>query len=245
MMCYHMPRHRVAFWPPSPLTAFKHPPYPHSPLVPTSRLLPPSFPPALPSNPLILPDCRLWPLSCALSLRSRCVFTLALLRAFIAVPFGPLFNTPSTTSPAPLPYPPPPQIYPGKGRTFVTRSGAKVTLSGSKTASMYRQRKKGAKLMWTQPWRRMHKKLSQDSAAKRKVRKVVKTVAARSMEGRDSATVRARKGGTGALPSLATTSEGWEPQREAFFRALSFSLSLTPHSPHTPSVLSPACSSPL
>jgi len=81
------------------------------------------------------------------------------------------------------------QIYPGRGRTFVTRSGAKVTLFGSKTASLYKQRKKGAKLMWTQPWRRMHKKVNSDQAGKRKVRKVVKTVATRAMEGRDSATV--------------------------------------------------------
>lgn len=121
----------------------------------------------------------------------------------------------------------------------MTRSGAKVTLSGSKTASMYRQRKKGAKLMWTQPWRRMHKKLSQDSAAKRKVRKVVKTVAARSMEGRDSATVRAHnKGGRALLPSgfyqggLGTPTGGFFPC------PLLLSLLHTPLTPH------PICSVP-
>ncbi len=81
-------------------------------------------------------------------------------------------------------------MYPGKGRIFVTRAGVKVVLAGSKTAAMYKQRKKGAKLQWTQPWRRMHKKVNAEQSGKRKVRKVVKVTVNRAMEGRDSATVR-------------------------------------------------------
>ena len=81
------------------------------------------------------------------------------------------------------------QVYPGKGRTFVTRAGVPVTFGGSKTASLYKQRKKGAKLQWTKVWRRMHKKVNEEGGGKRKVRKVTKITINRSMEGRDSATV--------------------------------------------------------
>ena len=102
------------------------------------------------------------------------------------------------TSPSPLlalpPRAPPCQVYPGKGRIFVTRAGVKVVLAGSKTASLYKQRKKSAKLQWTLPWRRMHKKVNSEAGGKRKVRKVVKVTVNRSMEGRDSATVSVARG---------------------------------------------------
>lgn len=42
------------------------------------------------------------------------------------------------------------KVYPGHGRRFVTRSGQMVILGGSKVDAMYHQRKKSAKLMWTQ-----------------------------------------------------------------------------------------------
>jgi len=42
------------------------------------------------------------------------------------------------------------KVYPGHGRRFVTRSGQLVILSCSKVDAMYHQRKKSAKLMWTQ-----------------------------------------------------------------------------------------------
>jgi ribosomal protein L24E len=51
------------------------------------------------------------------------------------------------------------RVYPGKGIRFVTRTGQLVVLSGSKSAAMYHQKKKPAKLVWTQVrtlagWRR-------------------------------------------------------------------------------------------
>jgi len=66
------------------------------------------------------------------------------------------------------------KVYPGHGRRFVTRSGQMVILVSSKVDSMYHQRKKSAKLMWTQAWRRMHKKINVEASAKRRVRKVIK-----------------------------------------------------------------------
>ena len=83
-------------------------------------------------------------------------------------------------------------MYPGKGRRFVTRNGQMVVLGGSKVDSMYHQRKKPAKLHWTQSWRRMNKKLSNEATAKRKARKVVKTIAQRAVSGRDAEEVRGR-----------------------------------------------------
>ena len=70
------------------------------------------------------------------------------------------------------------KVYPGHGRRFVTRSGQLVVLGGSKVDSMYHQRKKNAKLMWTQTWRRMHKKVNVDNVAKRRARRVVKVMRA-------------------------------------------------------------------
>jgi large subunit ribosomal protein L24e len=86
----------------------------------------------------------------------------------------------ATPPPHPVTLPPPPpshphcSIYPGHGRRFVTKSGQLVILAGSKERAMYHQRKKPAKLAWTQGWRRMHKKLNLEAQAKRKVRRVVK-----------------------------------------------------------------------
>ena len=66
------------------------------------------------------------------------------------------------------------KVWPGHGRRFVTRAGQLIVLLSSKVDSMYHQRKKAAKLMWTQPWRRMHKKVNVESTGKRRVRKVVR-----------------------------------------------------------------------
>jgi ribosomal protein L24E len=65
-------------------------------------------------------------------------------------------------------------VFPGHGRRFVTRTGQLVILSSSKVTSLYHQRKKPAKLYWTQASRRMHKKLNQEAAIKKRARRVVK-----------------------------------------------------------------------
>jgi len=66
------------------------------------------------------------------------------------------------------------RIYPGHGRKFVRRDGQAVLLSTSKCHSMVVQRKKPAKLMWTQSWRRLNKKGLDSGVTRKKSRKTVK-----------------------------------------------------------------------
>ena len=63
------------------------------------------------------------------------------------------------------------RIYPGHGKLFVRRDGRPVHLGSSKAHSLTLQRKKPAKLVWTQAWRRLHKKgLSEANLKKRRTR---------------------------------------------------------------------------
>ena len=82
------------------------------------------------------------------------------------------------------------RVYPGKGRRFVTKSGQLVVLAGSKVRGLRQSGKKPAKLVWTQAWRRMHKKLNVEQAGRRRARKVVKTTVVRSTVGMDASLVR-------------------------------------------------------
>jgi len=66
------------------------------------------------------------------------------------------------------------RIYPGHGRKFVRRDGQPVLLSTSKCHSMVMQRKKPAKLMWTQSWRRLNKKGLDSGVTRKKSKKAVK-----------------------------------------------------------------------
>ncbi|CAN0390644.1 unnamed protein product, partial [Discosporangium mesarthrocarpum] len=45
------------------------------------------------------------------------------------------------------------RIYPGHGMRFIRRDGQPITLSSSKSKSLLNQRKKPAKLTWTQVMR--------------------------------------------------------------------------------------------
>ncbi|KAL7555143.1 hypothetical protein ACHAWF_018747 [Thalassiosira exigua] len=63
------------------------------------------------------------------------------------------------------------RIWPGTGKLFIRRDGKPVFLGSSKAQSLALQRKKPAKLVWTQAWRRLHKKgLSETSLKKRRTR---------------------------------------------------------------------------
>ena len=66
------------------------------------------------------------------------------------------------------------RIYPGHGRTFVSRDGKPVILLNSKCESLFHQRLKPAKLTWTQVWRRANKKMKSDEATIKKKRRVFK-----------------------------------------------------------------------
>jgi len=77
------------------------------------------------------------------------------------------------------------RIWPGSGKLFVRRDGKPVFLGSSKAQSLALQRKKPAKLVWTQAWRRLHKKgLSEANLKKRRTRtnKVQRAIVGLSIE---------------------------------------------------------------
>merc|ERR1711957_511012 len=77
------------------------------------------------------------------------------------------------------------RIYPGNGKLMIRRDGKPIWLGSSKAHSLTLQRKKAAKLVWTQAWRRLHKKgLSETSSKKRtrRANKVQRAVVGASLE---------------------------------------------------------------
>ena len=77
------------------------------------------------------------------------------------------------------------RIWPGTGKLFIRRDGKPVYLGSSKAQSLTFQRKKPAKLVWTQAWRRLHKKgLSEANLKKRRTRtnKVQRAVVGLSLD---------------------------------------------------------------
>merc|ERR1712151_799809 len=66
------------------------------------------------------------------------------------------------------------KIYPGNGKLFIRRDGRPVFLGSSKAYSLTLQRKKPAKLVWTQAWRRLHKKGMTETTTKRRTRRATK-----------------------------------------------------------------------
>lgn len=77
------------------------------------------------------------------------------------------------------------RIYPGNGKLMIRRDGKPIFLGTSKSYSLTIQRKKAAKLVWTQAWRRLHKKGSVETATKKRTRrsnKVQRAVVGASLE---------------------------------------------------------------
>mmetsp|Transcript_39958 Transcript_39958/g.93793 ORF Transcript_39958/g.93793 Transcript_39958/m.93793 type:complete len:158 (-) Transcript_39958:47-520(-) len=66
------------------------------------------------------------------------------------------------------------KIYPGNGKLFIRRDGRPVFLGSSKAYSLTLQRKKPAKLVWTQAWRRLHKKGLAETTSKKKSKRRTK-----------------------------------------------------------------------
>ncbi len=66
------------------------------------------------------------------------------------------------------------RIYPGNGKLMIRRDGKPIWLGTSKAHSLTLQRKKAAKLVWTQAWRRLHKKGISEAAAKKRTRRTNK-----------------------------------------------------------------------
>mmetsp|Transcript_1309 Transcript_1309/g.1760 ORF Transcript_1309/g.1760 Transcript_1309/m.1760 type:complete len:159 (+) Transcript_1309:66-542(+) len=77
------------------------------------------------------------------------------------------------------------RIYPGNGKLMIRRDGKPVWLGSSKSHSLTLQRKKAAKLVWTQAWRRLHKKGIMETSTKKRIRrtgKVQRAVVGASLE---------------------------------------------------------------
>ena len=66
-------------------------------------------------------------------------------------------------------------IFPGHGMKFIRKDGQPIVLSGSKSKSLYLQRMKSSKLMWTQAWRRLNKKGNDAQVARKKTKRTVKS----------------------------------------------------------------------
>ncbi|CAM9532207.1 unnamed protein product [Ectocarpus sp. 13 AM-2016] len=66
------------------------------------------------------------------------------------------------------------RIYPGHGVRFIRRDGQPITLFSAKCKSLLKQRKKPAKLTWTQAWRRLNKKIKVEEVTRRRTRKTTK-----------------------------------------------------------------------
>ena len=66
------------------------------------------------------------------------------------------------------------RVYPGRGTRFVRRDGQLAIFATSKSASMYHQSKKPAKLTWTQAWRRLNKKANVEVHSKRRSRRTAR-----------------------------------------------------------------------
>jgi len=65
-------------------------------------------------------------------------------------------------------------IFPGHGMKFVRKDGQPIILSGSKSKSLYLQRMKSSKLMWTQAWRRLNKKGNDATVKTKRSKRTVK-----------------------------------------------------------------------
>jgi large subunit ribosomal protein L24e len=66
------------------------------------------------------------------------------------------------------------RIYPGNGKLMIRRDGKPIWLGTSKAHSLTLQRKKAAKLVWTQAWRRLHKKGITETSTKKRARRTNK-----------------------------------------------------------------------
>uniref|UniRef100_A0A7S1CZU8 Large ribosomal subunit protein eL24-related N-terminal domain-containing protein n=1 Tax=Cyclophora tenuis TaxID=216820 RepID=A0A7S1CZU8_CYCTE len=77
------------------------------------------------------------------------------------------------------------RIYPGNGKLMIRRDAKPIFLGSSKAYSLTMQRKKAAKLVWTQAWRRLHKKGLSETTTKKRTRrtnKVQRAVVGASLE---------------------------------------------------------------
>lgn len=63
------------------------------------------------------------------------------------------------------------KIYPGRGKKFCAKDGKVHFFISRKVASLFHQKKKPQRIVWTQMWRRAHKKLKSEETTKRRTRR--------------------------------------------------------------------------
>ncbi|CAD2113001.1 60S ribosomal protein L24, putative [Plasmodium vinckei petteri] len=66
------------------------------------------------------------------------------------------------------------RIYPGRGQKYIAKDGKVYFYLSSKFASLALQKKKAAKLRWTQTWRRNNKKTKVEATQRRRYKKTIK-----------------------------------------------------------------------
>lgn len=66
------------------------------------------------------------------------------------------------------------RIYPGHGSRYIRRDGSAYVFINAKSKSLFLQRKKPTKIVWTLGWRRMNKKIKVEEVARRRARKTTK-----------------------------------------------------------------------
>ncbi|CEG49088.1 60s ribosomal protein [Plasmopara halstedii] len=66
------------------------------------------------------------------------------------------------------------RIYPGHGSRYIRRDGSAYVFINAKSKSLFLQRKKATKIVWTLGWRRMNKKLKVEEVSRRRARKTTK-----------------------------------------------------------------------
>lgn len=83
------------------------------------------------------------------------------------------------------------RVYPGHGTKFVRKDGQLLTFFNSKSANLYRGKKKPAKLTWTLAWRRLNKKEQREGTVRKRRKKTTK--AFRPVIGLTAETIRKRR----------------------------------------------------
>ncbi|WFD26109.1 60S ribosomal protein L24 [Malassezia nana] len=83
------------------------------------------------------------------------------------------------------------KIYPGKGRLYVRGDSKVFRFNGSKSESLFHQRKNPRKIAWTVLYRRMHKKGITEETSRKRTRRTVK--AQRGVVGASLDAINARR----------------------------------------------------
>eukprot|EP00300_Choanocystis_sp_HF-7_P035431 c491_g1_i1.p1 GENE.c491_g1_i1~~c491_g1_i1.p1 ORF type:complete len:162 (-),score=42.11 c491_g1_i1:50-508(-) len=66
------------------------------------------------------------------------------------------------------------RVYPGHGRRFIRGDSKPFWFLNGRTLSVFHQKQNPRKLCWTQVYRKLHKKGTQEEVAKKRIRRVIK-----------------------------------------------------------------------